>query len=154
MEWEKKSLGLLYSYLKGRTQGVKINGSLSELLEILFGVPQGSILGPILFNIFLNDMMYYIKSATPHNYADDNNLSAHAKTEDDLIKKLEQGADEAVCWLAQNEMIANPDKFKAILITKDKSDLSKKEININNLKIITQNDVEYPGLNIDNKLSL
>ena len=80
-------------------------------------------------------------------------MSAHAKTEEDLIKKLEQGADEAVCWLEQNEMIANPDKFKAILIKKDKSDLSNRELNINNLKIITQNDVESLGLMIDNKLS-
>ena len=92
------------------------------MLVILAGVPQGSILGPILFNLFFNDIIYYIKSSNPHNFADDNNLSAHAKTAEKVIEKLEQGANEAVDWLTENEMIANPDKFKAILINKNKKD--------------------------------
>ena len=98
-------------------------------------------------------MLYYIKSATPHNYADDNKLSAHAKTEDALIKKLEQGANEAVNWLTHNEMIANPGKFQAILLKKDKSDLSGRELNIDSQIIKTKNEVESLGLIIDNKMS-
>ena len=53
----KDTLELIYSYLKGRKQGVKINGYISDVLEIISGVPQGSIWGPMLFNIYFNDIM-------------------------------------------------------------------------------------------------
>lgn len=149
----KKTLELIYSYLKGRRQGVKINGFISDLLEILSGVPQGSILGPIIFNLFFSDIIYYIKSTRPHNFADDNNLSAHAKTAEITIEKLEKGANEAVDWLTENEMIANPDKFKAILISKNRSNLSGKEVKIKNQVIETQREVESLGVTIDDKLS-
>ena len=53
--FELKTLNLFFSYLRKRRQYVNINGTISDILEIISGVPQGSILGPILFNIFMND---------------------------------------------------------------------------------------------------
>ena len=73
------------TYLKGRKQGVKIDDIVSEFLEILSGVPQGSILGPILFNIFINDIFMFIKNANLHGFADDHTLSAAATTLEKLI---------------------------------------------------------------------
>ena len=104
------TLRLFQSYLSKRKQFVNIHGFMSDILEILSGVPQGSILGPILFNIFINDLLYHIKSTNTHNYADDNVLSAAADNVAGVIKSLETGADEALAWIDYNFMFANLDK--------------------------------------------
>ena len=69
--FDEKSLKLIYNYLSNRKQRVKINDSYSSWREILYGVPQGSILGPLLFNIFICDMLYFLENYELANYADD-----------------------------------------------------------------------------------
>ena len=58
--------------------------------NVVSGFPQGSVLGPILFNFFINDLILFIKQATIHNYADDNTLSYFSKTMPDLVRVLEE----------------------------------------------------------------
>jgi ribonuclease P/MRP protein subunit RPP40 len=98
--------------LKNKKQAVP-----SDFFEILSGVPQGSILGPILVNIFINDLIYHMECRNVYilNYADDNSLSAHADSIIKLKEILDEAAHEALLWLENNDMIANPDKFKFVV---------------------------------------
>ena len=151
--FEKSTLRFFYSYLKGRKQCVNIKGKHSTFLEIKAGVPQGSILGPILFNIFLNDIIEIFEHAKIINFADDNTLSRHAKTIECLIQYLENDSELAINWFLENHMIANPDKFKTIVIKKDGQDTSGIPFKINNKVIHSSNEVNLLGIVIDNKLS-
>ena len=88
--FELDKLVFFYSCLKRRKQNVKINNIFSSFQVILSGVPQGSILGPILFNIFMNDLFLWINEASLQNFADDNTISAFTKSTQELISILEK----------------------------------------------------------------
>ena len=83
-----ESLKLINSYLTERKQRAKINDQFSSWMDILFGVPQGSILGPLLFNIFLCDVFLFCKDVDFANYADDNTPYCIGKTTEEVITQL------------------------------------------------------------------
>ena len=123
MGWILKHLHIFKSYPNQRKQFVNMNGSLSDILEVLSGVPQGLILGPILINIFINVLLLHMKITNTHNYADDNTLSAYGDTVNEVKKSLEKGAEEALSWFTSNRVSANADIFRAIFARKDKKAL-------------------------------
>ena len=77
-----------------------------------FGIPQGSILGPIPFNVFINDLLLFIKETDICNFADDTTLYACGKELDTISFKLEIETNRAIQWLKDNEMVANSSKFQ------------------------------------------
>ena len=150
---DENALVLIYSYLKRRKQSVRINNTYSCFQTILSGVPQGSVLGPILFNVYINDLFLFIKQETLHNYADDNTLAYFSKTLADLIGVLEEEAGVALTWLKQNQMIANPEKFHALLIKKDKTNTCGENISIQGKMIKSEETVKLLGIQLDYKLN-
>ena len=85
-----RALRLIHSYLTNRKQTAGVNANYSSWEEILFGVPQGSILGPLLFNIFLCDLYLIVKETSFASYADDNTSYVTAENLDEIIKSLEK----------------------------------------------------------------
>ena len=77
--FDESSLVLIYSYLKRRLQAVRINDTYSDFQSVLSGLPQGSVLGPIIFNFHINNLFYFIKKSFLVNYADDNTLTHFPK---------------------------------------------------------------------------
>ena len=102
-EFSEKTVTFIYSYLKQRKQNVKIENFYSNVLTLLSGVPQGSILGPILFNLFLNNLPAPLKMSDLYNFADDNTISTASKNMNNFIHTLEKELEAAVEWFNQND---------------------------------------------------
>ncbi len=109
----------LKSYLKGREQFVVAGGERSTTTRCMFGVPQGSVLGPFLFSVYVSPISELIAShgVQYHQYADDTQLYVAVKSDSD-IKKLEQCTKAVKDWFTTNGMLLNPDKSEALLIAR------------------------------------
>ena len=123
------ALEFIHSYLSNRKQRCKLGSSYSTGGDITSGVPQGSVLGPLLFNIFMNDFFFFIKRSSTTNFADDNTLYAFGDNLEEVIYKLEEDIENASYWFHINKMVANPDKFQLMFLgTREKIKLC---LNIN-----------------------
>ena len=112
-----ESLTLLQSYLQDRSQRVKIENITSDSVSVTRGVPQGSVLGPLLFNVFLNDLFYFIKVAKLSNYADDNQLYSIDLNPAVVEETMKEELKIASTWFSNNNLTLNPDKCKAMVIS-------------------------------------
>ena len=151
--FDKNMICYIYSYLNSRKQCVSIKNTKSTFEEIISEAPQGSIVGPILFNIFFNDFFYLILVASIHNFADDDTLSSFAKTIENLISILELEKEIAINWFKNNHMIVNLGKFQAIIFDKHKENYANRIISINQKKIKAVAKVKILGIEIRDKLN-
>ena len=107
--FNEKALTFLYSCLKHRKQSVKTNDTESIFQILLSGVRQESLLGPILFNLSINDYSFSLKKL---NFADNNTIYVSSKDLTELLEILQKECETSINWLKTNNMIVNPDKFQ------------------------------------------
>ena len=142
------------SYLSNRKQFVSINGYDSGLAEINCGVPQCSVLGPLLFLLYINDLNQAIKFCKAHHFADDTNVLYLGKSIKKLNKLVNFDLKNLVYWLSANKISLKIKKTK-LVIFKSKRKQFDGEIKLKlSRKILFQTDsVKYLGVKIDGNLS-
>ena len=145
---DKPALKYIKDYLHHRKQKVKINNTSSVWTDIFFGVPQGSILGPLIFNIFICDLFLFFPDINIVGYADDNTPYSLGKTEDQVINEIKQASEKIFSWFQDNYMKINPEKFHLLMSTT--KDL---QIDICNESIANSHKEKLLGVIIDNNLS-
>ena len=148
--FDKISLKLIKSYLTGRWQRTKVNNSYSSWTKIMHGVPQGSVLGPLFFNIYLNDLLFLSLETSLCNYADDNTLYACDISLKNLIEKLESSASEVLNWFKYNYMKPNDSKCH-LLVSGNKEEVIVAKIG--NAFIVESHEVKLLGTKIDRELN-
>ena len=146
--FDTASLNFIHDYLSERSQRVKIGLNKSLPKELEYGVPQGSILGPLLFNIFICDMFFIICDLDIANFADDTTPFAFATNLNNLINKLEIGSEELFNWFTLNLLKANANKCHFL-----NSSLSEHSLTIKDNTIPNSTSVRLLGITIDGKVS-
>ena len=141
------------SYLKNRSQFVSILGFDSCSKPINHGVPQGSVLGPLLFLIYINDLQYAIKNSKVFHFADDTNL-LNISDSPKLMQKL-VNADLKILyhWLLANKISLNCSKTEIIFFRKPGEREPNIKIKMNGHRIIPSNYIKYLGVYLDKNLN-
>ena len=143
------SAKLIHNYLTGRSQRVKIGSVTGDWMALTKGTPQGSKLGPILFNLFINDLLHYLPEDSVANFADDNTLYATSSSSQGLTDTLNSLVNKAQLWFTENGMQSNPTKFQSIFFGKT----PPCTISVNNISIVPTNQIKLLGVNIDKDLT-
>ena len=112
------SLSLLKNYLANRKQRTKVGSSYRDWFELIRGIPQGSILGPLLFNTFINDIFFEIQKSNIRNFADDNTLYSCSQDLQTVIENLTYDMKNVLTWFNINCIKANPEKFQLVILSK------------------------------------
>ena len=139
------------SYLSDRMQSTVVEGRSSSLRMVKCGVPQGSILGPLLFICYINDLPRQCSESMPFIYADDTALLAIGKNPTDVPTRLQNDLDVLSAWFAQNKLSINCAKSNAMLFTSNRSRYKDDVINctIRGGVIEQTDEVKYLGLHVD-----
>ena len=144
------AIRMVHSYLTGRRQRVKVNGSFSSWKEMKLGVPQGSVLGPLLFNIFINDIFILLSETEICNYADDTTIYCSHKELQEVTLGLENDAVEISNWFAENFMKLNEEKCHLLVFGEKGTEIS---INVGPSVIKESKEEKLLGVVIDQKLN-
>ena len=113
--FQTDAVNLVYDYLSNRKQIIKINKTISSWKDIKYGVPQGSILGALLFNIHLCEPFYFLEDLDTASYADDTTIHTVKENKESVINALEASSLPLFTWFNNNFIKANSDKSHLLL---------------------------------------
>ena len=142
-----------YSYLDNQKQYDALNGSNSSIKPILTGVPQGSVLGPLLFLIYINDLCKCVKYSETYHFADDTNMLLSHSSLETLAKRMNSDLKNLSQWLKANKLSLNVTKTELIIFhsSSKKTDPSLKII-LDGKRLIQTDTVKYLGVLLDDCL--
>ncbi len=140
------------SYLKHRKQYTCVNSKISKTEEISTGVPQGSVLGPILFTLYVNDMPHAV-SAKPRLFADDTCIFTFDKSISALTSTLNGELRLLFEWLAANKLLVNTSKTNYCIFAPSKNTIIPNIKIEMSVELTRAHDIKYLGRKIDDKLS-
>ena len=142
------------SYLSGRKQAVSLNGKLSKPGQVSIVIPQGGVLGPVLFLLFINDITQSVNAGTCNIFADDVAIYTSCKTVEDAESQLQICINEIDRWYKNNRLKINADKTNVMVISSRAKGIHKElNVKLNDTKLKQVNSVRYLGVNIDCKLT-
>ena len=147
--FDGNALQLMFSYMSNRRQRTKINSTYSTYANVRHGIPQGSILGPLLFNIYINDMFYFIRNIDIANFADDTSPYACDIDTDAALTRLKEESEILFIWFENNYFKSNPDKSHLLAGNNDTL-----EINIGEVSIKNSSEEKLLGITISNDFSI
>ena len=157
---EGKEYHWFLSYLKNRKQCCKVNGRVSNLDDIKYGVPQGSCLGPLLFLIYINDLPLSLKFSKVNMYADDAIISFSANSIYTINNAVNEYLMLLKTWLDENKPSLNVTKTQSLLIGSryrikalERPDSTKLSLSIGEELISSVAETKYLGLQVDQYLS-
>ena len=144
-------------YLSNRSQCVYVNGVISSIMQVAFGIPQGSTLGPLLFLLFTNDLPLCIQSSLCNLYADDTIIYATGTCPNDILPRLQTDVTNLVQWFTDNKLTVNINKSCVMNVgTKQKlrslNDITTPVV-INDTSLQNVNEVKYLGITLDQNLT-
>ena len=125
-DFDYQSIRIKESFLSNRQQRTKINNAFSHYSEIIYGVPQGSLLGLLLFNIYICNIFFDIIECDIASYADDNTPYNFDFNLDNVISNLEKSTNSLLNWFRENHMKADAGKCR-FLVSSDESCTAKIE---------------------------
>ena len=142
----KSGLNLLLNYLSNRKQRTKVNSSYSDFYDIIRGVPQGSILVPLLFILFINDIFLFLERTKICNFVYDNTIYRCDSVLETILEDLQHDMKILLNWFKINSTKPNPNKFQFMIL--GKGSRLPVILNINNIKIRESQKVMLLGLTI------
>ena len=146
-----KGLQLISDHRSYRKQGTKIGSAYSDWANVIRGIPQGSMLGLLLFNIFINDIFLFVEKSDICNFADYNTLYSHGSNLPLILNNLEHDMRNLLYWFKINSLKANPGKFQFMILGKKKR--MKYSLKIGSITIKESNEVALLGITIDKALN-